>query len=558
MRWRWSDLSLAVFQRCLLLPARPAVHHPAGWGEPARQRCRARLPERLQLLSQRTGNPLFAKEFAMDEPGQGIQANLTGRVSRPTGPPATLPAASGSLAYVIALCSVAAIGGFPFGLDSGVINGAVDALAHAFGTRAAATGFAVASVLLGCAVGAFGAGALADRLGRRPTMLLNAVLFMASAMMTGAAGSPGLFIAARIAGGLAIGAASVLAPMYIAEVAPAHMRGRLASLQQMAIVLGLFGAFLSNDILARLAGGASETLWLGWVGAPAWRWMFWMEAVPAAALLLGALCIPESPRFLIASGKREHARRVFARIDSAADALVQQVEQSLRGEHRPRLSDVIVSGTARLAPVVLVGMGLAAFQQFVGINIIFYYGEVLWKAAGATEQWALRINLLTGFVNILATIPAIVLIDRAGRKPLLLAGSVGMAVTLAIVAFVFAAARVGPSGHPLLSHAAAVTGLAAANLYVVAFAISWGPVMWVLLGEMFPNRMRGAALAVSGATNWAANFAVTVTFLPLLNAVGLAGAYGLYTVAAVLSVPFVWAAVRETKGRTLEEISDAG
>src|SRR2546428_11574032 len=210
---------------------------------------------------------------------------------------------------------------------------------------------------------------------------------------------------------------------------PAHLRGRLASLQQMAIVLGLFGAFLSNDLLARLAGGASATFWLG---APAWRWLFWMEAVPAAALLLGALCIPESPRFLIASGKREQARRVFARIDSDADALVRQVEQSLRGEHRPHLADVIVSGPGRVAPVVLVGMGVAAFQQFVGINIIFYYGEVLWKAAGATEQWALRINLLTGIVYILATIPAIVLIDRAGRKPLLLAGSAGMALTLGV------------------------------------------------------------------------------------------------------------------------------
>ncbi len=491
----------------------------------------------------------------MHEPVQRIQANLTGRVSRPTGPPATFPAASSSLVYVITLCSVAAIGGFLFGFDSGVINGAVDALAHAFGTRAAATGFAVASVLLGCAVGAFGAGTLADRLGRRPTMLLNAVLFLASAVVTGAASSAGVFIAARLAGGLAIGAASVLAPMYIAEVAPAHMRGRLASLQQMAIVLGLFGAFLSNDILARLAGGASATFWLG---APAWRWMFWMEAVPAAAFLLGALCIPESPRFLIASGKREQARRIFARIDSDADALVRQVEQSLRGEHRPRLSDVIVSGTARLAPVVLVGMGLAAFQQFVGINIIFYYGEVLWKAAGATEQWALRINLLTGFVNILATIPAIALIDRTGRKPLLLAGSVGMALTLGVMALVFATAGVGADGRPVLTYGAAVTGLTAANLYIVAFGVSWGPVMWVLLGEMFPNRMRGAALAVSGATNWVANFAVTVTFLPLLNAVGLGGAYGLYTLAAVLSLPFVWVAVRETKGRTLEDMSDAG
>src|SRR5438128_7268050 len=266
-------------------------------------------------------------------------------------------------AYVIALCCVAAIGGFLFGFDSGVINGTVDALAKAFGTQAAGTGFAVATVLLGCAVGAFGAGNLADSLGRRPTMLLNAILFLASAVATGAANSAGFFIAARVAGGIAIGAASVLAPMYIAEVAPAEMRGRLASLQQMAIVTGLFFAFLSNDILARLAGGAGATFWLG---APAWRWMFWMEAVPSVAFLAGVLLIPESPRFLVAHGKRNEARRVFARIGGDADALIRQVEQSLRGEHRPRLSDLMLGG--RLAPVVWIGIALAAFQQFVGIR----------------------------------------------------------------------------------------------------------------------------------------------------------------------------------------------
>jgi MFS transporter, SP family, sugar:H+ symporter len=458
-----------------------------------------------------------------------------------------------SSAYVIALSCVAAIGGFLFGFDSGVINGTVDALAKAFGTQAAGTGFDVASVLLGCAVGAFGAGNLADSLGRRPTMLLNAILFLASAVATGAANSAGFFIASRIAGGLAIGAASVLAPMYIAEVAPAHMRGRLASLQQMAIVSGLFCAFLSNDILARLAGGAAASFWFG---APAWRWMFWMEAVPAVAFVLGILRIPESPRFLIFRGKPERAREIFARIGADAERLVQQVEQSLKGEHRPRLSDLIIPGTGRIAPILWVGMGLAAFQQFVGINIIFYYGEILWKAAGATEQWALRINVLTGLVNILATIPAIALVDRIGRKPLLLAGSVGMALTLGAMAMVFATASVGADGKPLLSHMAAVGGLIAANLYIVAFGVSWGPVMWVLLGEMFPNQLRGAALAVSGATNWLANFAVTVTFLPLLSAVGLAGAYGFYAAAAAISLPFVWAAVRETKGKTLEQMKD--
>jgi SP family sugar:H+ symporter-like MFS transporter len=475
---------------------------------------------------------------------------MTTRILQTPGTTTTVQATTASSSYVVALSSVAAIGGFLFGFDSGVINGAVDALAHVFGTRAATTGFAVASVLLGCALGAFVAGTIADRHGRRPTMLATAVLFLISAVGTGLAGSAGVFIASRLVGGLAIGAASVLAPMYISEVAPAHMRGRLGSLQQMAIVLGLFGAFLSNDILVRLAGGAGATLWLG---APAWRWMFWMEAVPSIAFLAGVLLIPESPRFLVAHGRRNDARGIFARIGGDAEALVQQVEQSLRGEHQPRLSDLFVRGT-RLAPVVLVGMGLAAFQQLVGINIIFYYGEVLWKSAGATEQWALRINLLTGLVNILATIPAIALIDRAGRKPLLVVGSAGMAVTLGVMAIVFATAGTGANGTPVLGHAAAVTGLTAANLYIIAFAMSWGPVMWVLLGEMFPNQMRGAALAVSGATNWVANFGVTVTFLPLLNVVGLAGAYALYAVAAVSSLPFVLALVRETRGKTLEQM----
>jgi SP family sugar:H+ symporter-like MFS transporter len=421
---------------------------------------------------------------------------------------------SGSLVYPIALSLVAAVGGFLFGSDSGVINGAVDALAVAFGTKAAATGFAVASVLLGCAVGAFLAGTLADFIGRRPAMLLNAVVFLVSAFITGAAGSAGVFIAGRLLGGLAIGAASVLAPMYISEVAPTRLRGRLSSLQQLAIVLGLFFAFLSNYLIAHAAGDASAPFWLG---AQARRWMFWMEAVPAAVFFMGVLLIPESPRFLVASGRLDAAWWIFTRLGGDADELVRQVQQSLRGEHRPRLSDLIEAGKHRIAPVVWVGIGLAAFQQLVGINVIFYYGAVLWEAAGTTKEHALQINLLTGLVNILSTIPAILLVDRVGRKPLLLAGSIGMALTLGVLAAVFATAAVGADGKPVLNRADAVTGLVAANLYVAAFGVSWGPVMWVLLGEMFPNRLRGAALAVSGATNWVANFAVTLTFLPLLK-----------------------------------------
>src|SRR2546428_2757896 len=264
------------------------------------------------------------------------------------------------------------------------------------------------------------------------------------------------------------------------------MRGRLASLQRMAIVSGLFCAFLSNDTLARLAGGAGATFWLG---APAWRWMFWMEAVPSVAFLAGVLLIPESPRFLVPHGKRNEARRVFARIGGDADALIRQVEQSLRGEHRPRLSDLILGG--RLAPVVWIGIALAAFQQFVGINIIFYYGEVLWKSAGATEQWALRINLLTGLVTILATLPAIALIDRIGRKPLLLVGSAGMAVTLAAMAAVFATAGVRARRRPPLRPLAAGAGPAAGQPFLLPVANSWGAGVVVLAGRGVPQQDPG-------------------------------------------------------------------
>ena len=227
-------------------------------------------------------------------------------------------------------------------------------------------------------------------------------------------------------------------------------------------MLGLFIAFLSNYLIVRAAGDASATFWLG---APAWRWMFWMEAVPAAAFLLGILFIPESPRFLVANDKREQALRIFTRIGGDAEhaeQLVRQVQDSLRGEHRPRLSDLIGaagSGCTR----GWVGIGLAAFQQFVGINVIFYYGAVLWEAAGATKEHALQINLVTGFINILATIPAIMLIDRVGRKPLLVGGSLGMALTLGALAAVFATAGVGEEGKPVLTAAAWWPGLVAAN-----------------------------------------------------------------------------------------------
>ncbi|MBL8876779.1 MAG: sugar porter family MFS transporter [Phycisphaerae bacterium] len=468
----------------------------------------------------------------------------------PTPTPTLTPHASAR--HVLFLASVAAIGGFLFGFDSAVINGTIDALRASYGTNADGTGFAVGSALLGCAAGAFGAGSLAERLGRRPAMSIAAVVFLVSAIATGAATNVYLFVAARVLGGFAIGAASILAPMYISEVAPARLRGRLSSLQQLAIVLGLFFAFLSNYLIAAAAGGASKTFWLG---APAWRWMFWMEAIPSAAFLIGVAFIPESPRFLVARGRSDEARAVFARIGGDdADALVREVRASVRDEHKPRLSDLIDRDSGHISPVLWVGVGLALFQQFVGINVIFYYGEVLWKAAGLTSDEALQRNLISGGVNIASTFIAIALIDKVGRKPLLLFGSVGMVVTLGTMALIFARAGVDDKGNPMLSAQAGRIAFGAALLYIVAFGTSWGPVMWVLLGEMFPNRLRGAALAVSGAANWIANFAVTLTFPPLLAGAGLGSAYGLYAGAALLSGIFVFYAVQETKGKTLEQM----
>lgn len=459
-----------------------------------------------------------------------------------------------ALGYICFISVVAALGGFLFGFDSGVINGTVTALSKAFNSDSVATGFNVASVLLGCAVGALCAGPAADRFGRKPVMLLTALVFAISAWGSGAADSATAFILYRVLGGLGIGAASVLAPAYISEVAPAAWRGRLATLQQLAIVLGLFVAFLSNYLIANAAGSAEAPFWLE---LPAWRWMFWMELVPSVLFLLGVLLIPESPRYLVASGQLYQASAVFQRIAPGdADAQVLAVRQSLQGEHKPRLRDLVSAGSGWLGlrPVVWVGIGLSVFQQFVGINVVFYYGAELWQAAGFDESQSLLINVLAGTTNILSTFIAIALIDKVGRKPLLVVGSAGMTLSLAALTLIFASAGYDASGKLALTDSMGTLALVAANGFVICFGLSWGPVVWVLLGEMFNNRIRGAALAVAASAQWLANFAITMTFPIMLASVGLAGAYGFYTVSALLSLVFVMRAVTETKGKQLEEM----
>ncbi|SKC59524.1 sugar porter family MFS transporter [Pseudoxanthomonas indica] len=464
-------------------------------------------------------------------------------------------AASGeNTRFIILISCVATIGGFLFGFDSGVINGTVDGLKQTFHSSSAGIGFEVASMLLGCAVGAFFAGRLADRWGRRAVLIIAAVLFLFSALGAGAAHSSLAFIIARVLGGFAVGAASVMSPAYIAEVASARYRGRLATVQQIAIISGLFCAFLSNFLLAKAAGASTEALWLG---QAAWRWMFWMQAIPSLVFLLLLLAIPESPRYLVVKGRKEQALHVLTRLYGTQEAQLKQaeIEASLSEDHhRPRLSDLINRATGKIRPIVWIGIGLATFQQLVGINVVFYYGAVLWQAVGFSENDALLINVLSGALSIGACLITVLLIDRIGRKPLLWIGSAGMAVSLALVTWAFASASVDAAGKLALSDGMGTLALVAANVYVIFFNMSWGPVMWVMLGEMFPNQIRGSGLAVAGAAQWTSNFAITVTFPILLGSIGLAGAYGIYTVAAALSVFFVLKYVYETKGRELEQM----
>jgi SP family sugar:H+ symporter-like MFS transporter len=452
--------------------------------------------------------------------------------------------------YVIIISCIATIGGFLFGFDSGVINGTVDGLQGAFNSDSVGTGFNVASMLLGCAVGAFFAGRLADRFGRRGIMRVAAVFFIVSAWGSGVSSESLEFVIYRVLGGLAVGAASVLAPAYISEVAPARFRGALATVQQIAIISGLFIAFISNYLLASAAGGSTSEFWLGF---EAWRWI-----LPASIFLVALLVIPESPRYLVLSRHRDKALAVLTKLigTEAAERKVEEINSSLAADHhRPRMRDLLDPDTNRIRKLVWVGIGLATLQQLVGINVVFYYGAVLWQSVGFTESDALLINIISGGLSIGAVTVTVLLIDKIGRKPILLIGSIGMSVSLAILVIAFLNATTDANGELTLEGIFGPLALVAANVYVVFFNFSWGPVMWVMLGEMFPNQIRGTGLAVSGLAQWGSNFAITMTFPIMLASIGLAGAYGFYTLCAALSIAFVVKMVHETRGMELEDMS---
>ncbi|NXY93632.1 sugar porter family MFS transporter [Streptomyces sp. BR123] len=474
--------------------------------------------------------------------------------SRSAAPP---PASSGRaahpehLGHVVFITAAAAMGGFLFGYDSAVINGAVEAIRDRFDIGSEALAQVIAAALIGCAIGAATAGRIADRIGRIRCMQIASVLFAASAI--GSALPFALWDLAvwRVIGGFAIGMASVIGPAYIAEVSPAAYRGRLASFQQAAIVIGIAVSQLVNWGILNMAGGEQRGE-LG--GLEAWQWMLGVMVIPAVLYGLLSFAIPESPRFLISVGRTEQAKKVLAEVEGSGidtDVRAAEIDRAMRSEHKSTFKDLL-GGRFGLLPIVWVGIGLSVFQQLVGINVIFYYSSSLWQSVGIDPSSSFFYSFTTSIINIVGTVIAMVFVDRIGRKPLALIGSAGMAVSLGAAAWAFSY-KTEAGGQISIPETQGTVALLAAHSFVLFFALSWGVVVWVLLGEMFPNRIRAAALGVAAAAQWVANWLVTVTF-PTLSDWNLSGAYMIYTGFALLSIPFVLKWVPETKGKALEEM----
>nr|WTB33939.1 sugar porter family MFS transporter [Streptomyces sp. NBC_00830] len=452
------------------------------------------------------------------------------------------------LGHVIFITAAAAMGGFLFGYDSAVINGAVEAIRDRYDIGSGTLAQVIAIALIGCAIGAATAGRIADRIGRIRCMRIASVLFTVSAI--GSALPFALWDLAfwRIIGGFAIGMASVIGPAYIAEVSPAAYRGRLGSFQQAAIVIGIAISQLVNFGILQMADGKQR----GTIGGlEAWQWMLGVMVVPAVLYGLLSFAIPESPRFLISVGKKERAREILREVEGKTvdlDARVLEIETAMHREHKSTFKDLLGSRFGFL-PIVWVAIGLSVFQQLVGINVAFYYSATLWQSVGIDPTDSFFWSFTTSIVNIIGTVVAMVLVDRIGRRPLALAGSAGMAIALACEAWAFSADLVNgklPTAH-------GVVALIAAHVFVLFFALSWGVVVWVFLGEMFPNKIRAAALGVAASAQWIANWAITASF-PSLADWNLSGTYIIYTFFAVLSIPFVLKFVKETKGKALEEM----
>ncbi len=455
-------------------------------------------------------------------------------------------AAKYNMAYIWGISLVAAMGGLLFGYDWVVIGGAKPFFEKFFQLNSEElSGWANSCALVGCLAGSLVTGGLSDKYGRKKLLVISAFLFAVSSVLTGWAPTFQWFVLWRILGGVAIGMASNLSPMYIAEVAPAHVRGRLVAINQLTIVIGIVAAQVANWLIAQpVADGATEEMIRqSWNGQYGWRWMFTAVTAPSLLFFVSALFVPESPRWLVKNGMAERARQVLAKIggQAYADAEVRDVQATLvSGEiHHVRFQDLL---EPKMVKILLVGVTLAVLQQWSGINVIFNYAEELYKAAGYGVSDILFNIVITGAINLVVTFVAIGTVDRFGRRGLMLIGCAGIAISHLLLG---AAYTMGMKGLLVL-----ILTLSAIGCYGMSLA----PITWVLISEIFPNRIRGAAISVAVSALWIACFILTYTFPILKGAVGMAGTFWIYAAICAGGFVFIRLRVPETKGKTLEQI----
>jgi len=455
-----------------------------------------------------------------------------------------------NIGYVWMISSVAALGGLLFGYDWVVIGGAKPFYESYFGlTSETAIGWANSCALVGCLFGSILSGALSERFGRKKLLILAALLFAVSSIFTGWAFSFVAFVAWRIAGGVAIGIASNVSPTYIAEVSPAPWRGRLVTLNQLTIVVGILAAQIVNWLIAeRVADVATqEMIRQSWNGQYGWRWMFTAVAVPSIAFLIGAILIPESPRWLARRGDEAQVRRTLARIggEDYSEIALREIRETLAGEtnDQPRAtSELRMLLTPSIRKILGIGIALAVLQQWSGINVIFNYAEDIYRSAGYGISGILFNIVITGTINLVFTLLALGLVDRVGRRALMLFGAAGIGISHALLGFTY---RAGMKGLPILLLTLCTIGF---------YALSLAPVTWVLISELFPNRIRSLGVSVAVSALWIASFILTFTFPLLQRAVGSAGTFWTYAGICFAGFFFVLAAVPETKGKSLEQI----
>jgi len=448
--------------------------------------------------------------------------------------------------YVWTISLVAALGGLLFGYDWVVIGGAKPFYEKFFQLGSEELiGWANSCALIGCLVGSVISGAMSDRFGRKKLLILAAVLFAVSSVLTGWAQSFSSFVAWRVIGGVAIGIASNVSPTYIAEISPAPWRGRMVTLNQLTIVVGILAAQIVNWLIAEKVpdGATAEMIRQSWNGQYGWRWMFTVVAIPAVIFFIGALFIPESPRWLAKTGDKEQARRTLARIGGKqyGEQTLVEIRDALGTE-----AEGSIASRELLAPgilkVLLIGVALAVLQQWSGINIIFNYAEEIYRSAGYGVSGILFNIMITGTINLVLTLVALSLVDRVGRRSLMLFGCAGIALSHSVLGFTYHA---GIRGLPVLLITLCTIG---------CYALTLAPVTWVLISEIFPNRVRGIGVSISVSALWSASFILTFTF-PILNrALGSAGTFWTYAGICLAGLFFVLLCVPETKGKTLEQI----